>query len=129
MKFQETKKATEIIQKKVSRLSKIHIGETKYDNGYVYFDKTTLVGYAHLTKNKIDWIYAKTGHGTAFLKLIEKELFKTYKKIILAVSIDPTEKKDTVIRRINFYIKNNYRVYNIKYRKTHGPLFYMIKHN
>ena len=56
-----------------------------------------------------------------------KQLFKKYPKIILKVSIDPNESKESVIRRINFYIKNNYRVFDIEFRKKYGPIFSMFK--
>jgi len=58
---------------------------------------------------------------------LERALFKKYSKIILKVSIDPNEKKDTVMRRFNFYIKNNYRIYDIEFRKKYGPQLSMYK--
>ena len=120
----------------VSTLNKLvhsHLGKTELKNGYVFVDKNKIIGYTiliPLKKNiKIDWIYAKKGFGTIFLKRLEKILFKKYDKIILNVSIDPNEKKDTVLRRINFYIKNKYRVNDIKFRKKYGPLLLMYKKN
>ena len=104
----------------------------KLKNGYVFVDKNNKIfGYCVLiplnNNIKIDWIYAKKGYGTDFIKRIEKTLSKKYDKIILDVSIDPNERKKTVKRRINFYIKNNYRIYDIKFRKKHGPMFKMFK--
>jgi hypothetical protein len=117
---------------KLDKLVQLHLGKTKLKNGYVFLDdKSKIIGYTILipSKNtiKIDWIYSKKGFGTKFLKRLEKILFKKYNKIILNVSIDPNEKKETVLRRINFYIKNNYRVSDIKFRKKHGPLLLMYK--
>ena len=117
---------------KINKLVKSHLGNSKLDKGYVYVDKNCKIfGYCILQKDdiniKIDWIYAKKGHGTDFLQRVERALFKKYSKIILNVSIDPNERDELVIRRINFYIKNNYRVSNIKYRKKHGPLLHMYK--
>ena len=117
---------------KITKLVESHLGKTKLDKGYVYVDKNLKIfGYCILQEDniniKIDWIYAKKGHGTDFLQRVERALFKKYSKIILKVSIDPNENKDSVIRRINFYIKNNYRVFDIEYRKKYGPLFSMYK--
>jgi len=117
---------------KINKLVKSHLGNSKLDKGYVYVDKNCKIfGYCILQKDdiniKIDWIYAKKGHGTDFLQRVERASFKKYSKIILNVSIDPNERDELVIRRINFYIKNNYRVSNIKYRKKHGPLLHMYK--
>ena len=61
------------------------------------------------------------------VKELEKKLSQKYDLILLNVSIDPNELESTVIRRINFYIKNNYRVYDIVYRKKYGPLLKMKK--
>ena len=117
---------------KINRLVKLHLGNIKLDKGYVYVNKNMeVLGYCLLKDKgktiKIDWIYAKKGHGTDFIKRLERALFKKYSKIILHVSIDPNEQKKTVIRRINFYIKNNYRVSDIKYRKKYGPELTMFK--
>lgn len=109
--------------------------------GYVWKDGGELKGYSlegawDGRTVTIDWIYAEPGYGTAFLKAMEEMLFYTADQILccargnkirLNVSIDPTEDKDTVMRRVNFYIKNNYRVYDIEWRPDHGPLFRMEK--
>jgi len=125
-----------IINFKNFDLSKIK-NPDKYElkNGYVFVDKkSTILGYCLLKENnkniQIDWIYSKKGYGTDFLKRLERTLFKKYSKITLNLSIDPIEyksDKNVVMRRINFYIKNNYRVFNIKFRKKHGPLLKMYK--
>jgi len=117
---------------KINKLVKSHLGNSKLDKGYVYVDKNLKIfGYCILQEDniniKIDWIYAEKGHGTDFLQRVERALFKKYPKIILNVSIDPNEIKESVMRRINFYIKNNYRVFDIKYRKKYGPLLSMYK--
>ena len=49
------------------------------------------------------------------------------KEILLNVSIDPTENKNDVMKRINFYCNFQYKVYDIKFRKKFGPLFMMHK--
>ena len=125
-----------IINFKNFDLSKIK-NPDKYElkNGYVFVDKkSTILGYCLLKENnkniQIDWIYSKKGYGTDFLKRLERTLFKKYSKITLNLSIDPIEyksDKNVVMRRINFYIKNNYRVFDIKFRKKHGPLLKMYK--
>lgn len=102
-------------------------GYETYSNGYVFVDKKEILGYVLLKKNMIDWIHAKPGYGTELLKRVERILFKKYSKIILKLSIDPTELKSTVLRRINFYIKNKYRVSDIKFRKKYGPIMTMFK--
>ena len=114
-----------------SQLGNINLNKQE---GYVLLDDNLKIkGYTILkndtNKNiiKIDWIYAIEGYGTEFIKRIEKILFKNYSKIILNVSIDPTEDKNTVMKRINFYIKNKYKVNDIKFRKKNGPLLCMYK--
>jgi hypothetical protein len=49
-----------------------------------------------------------------------------YNKITLNVSLDPTERKDTVLRRLNYYIGLDYRAVGITYR-AHGVLINMEK--
>ena len=117
---------------KINKLVKSHLGNQKLDKGYVFVDNNyKVIGYCILieeNKNiKIDWIYSQHGYGTDFLHRLERSLFKKYSKIILNCSIDPNENKDSVMRRINFYIKNNYRVYDITFRKKFGPLLSMHK--
>ena len=79
-------------------------------------------------KVSIDWIYAKLGYGTRFLQQLETLLFKTYEKIELLVSLDRNERDSSVMRRMNFYIKNKYRVSGIRYRSC-GPILTMFKIN
>lgn len=111
---------------KINKLSLIQNGSEIKDS-YVYIYKKKIIGYVFLINNKIDWIYSKKGYGTDFLKKIEKAIFKKYNKIVFNVSIEPNEKKETVLRRINFYIKNGYCVGNVKFRKKYGTLFIMFK--
>ena len=68
----------------------------------------------------IDWIYSKKGYGTIFMNKLIKIFRQNADKIELSVSIDPNEKRDRVMRRINFYIKNNFRVFDIVYRGENG---------
>ena len=99
---------------------------------YGLYDDNKFVGYAIyiiLPNNitKIDWIYAPN-YGYKFIKKIESKLKKNKtKKIILNLSIDPTEDKIKVMKRINFYINLHYKVYDIKFREKYGPLLYMEK--
>lgn len=120
----------------INELSLEHLGKditTKNSKTdvFAYVDEIDEIyeikGYAILDSNKIDWIYAVQGYGTPFLKDLEKHIFKSHKKVVLNVSVDPTEDKTTVIRRLNFYIKNDYRIYDIEFRKKNGPLFKMHK--
>jgi hypothetical protein len=60
-------------------------------------------------------------------KLEKKFKKENYKKILLNLSIDPTENINNVMKRINFYISLQYKVYDIKFRKKYGPLLYMQK--
>lgn len=88
--------------------------------GYVIYKITTSGVY-------IDWIYAPN-YGKIFMEKLERKFKKDgHKKILLNLSIDPTENSDTVMRRINFYISLQYKVYNIKFREKYGPLLYMQK--
>ena len=120
---------------KIHKLVSIHLGKSyleKLENGFVFIDnKNKIFGYCILKNDNkniiIDWIWTKKGFGTDFLYRIEKSLFKKYTQINLNISIDPNEKKETVMRRINFYIKNNYREIDIIYRKKNGTLLKMFK--
>ena len=117
---------------KIKKLVERDLGETKLDLGYVFINEKNILGYCILLEEKdnqikIDWIYAKKGYGTDFLKRIERTLLPKYSQINLNVSIDPNEDQEVVKRRINFYIKNNYRVCDIKFRKKYGPLLQMFK--
>lgn len=102
----------------------------EYEYGWAQVGRKSLEAYC-LCKEypkymEIDWIWARPGKGTKFLKLIERRLFKLKPEIRLLVSIDKGERDQTVIRRMNFYIKNQYRVQKIEYRKS-GVMFYMLK--
>ena len=104
----------------------------EYEHGYVLFDKhKKVLGYVLLTCKKskatIDWIYAKPTYGSILLAKTEQALRKkNIETIELLCSIDELENQSKVLRRINFYIKNLYRVKSIRYRKI-GPIFTMIK--
>lgn len=129
-----SKKITPYLDK-LHKYIKKHLGDTidlNNLNGYLLLVNNILKGYAlykEIDSNtvKVEWIYAEDNLGTILLKQIEKKFSKNYDKIILNVSIDPLEQKNTVMRRLNFYIKNDYRVYDIIFRKKYGPLFLMIK--
>mgnify|MGYP001257581756 CR=1 FL=1 len=108
---------------KIKKLIKIQLDENYQINpGYVLINDDKILGYCLYTEDnnkhfiKIDWIYSNKGFGSEFLSRLERSFFKKYNKIILSCSIDPSEKKETVLRRINFYIKNNYRVTNFNFR-------------
>jgi hypothetical protein len=114
------------------RLAKRHGFEWRtYEDGFAWIDPSgKLMAYCLLqydpAKIVIDWIYAKPGAGTQFLKKIETKLFQTHKRIELFLSMDRGERDQTVLRRLNFYIKNQYRAQSIKYRPI-GPLLTMVK--
>jgi hypothetical protein len=120
----------------IKKLYKIHFGsklETD-DKNMIYglYDDDKLVAYMiynllnHKTV-KIDWIYAP-GYGKVFMKRMESKFRKDkINKILLNVSIDPKENKNTVMKRINYYVSLRYKVYDIKFRKINGPLLYMEK--
>lgn len=98
---------------------------------YSLYDNDTFFGYVVykiINKDiKIDWIYAPN-YGKIFMKKLEHKFKKEkYEKIILNVSIDPTENIQTVMKRLNFYISLKYKVYDIKFRDKYGPLLYMQK--
>ncbi len=94
-------------------------------------DSVNILGYVNveLIKNtlKIIWMYGP-GYGKMIMANIEHHFKqKKVKKIVLNCSIDPTEKKETVLRRLNFYIKMQYRVTNITFREKHIILLFMEK--
>lgn len=103
-------------------------------NKFIYglYDNNRFVGYViffiiKLNTIKIDWIYAP-GYGKILMKKLESKFKRmNIQKIILNVSIDPTEEKKIVMKRINYYINLHYKVYNIKFRQKFGPLLYMYK--
>ena len=97
----------------------------------VFYDNDICIGYIiyYVNKNKvtISWIY-----GPKYGKQIMKKMETIFKKnnieeILLNVSIDPTENKNNVMKRLNFYIGLQYKVYDIKFRKKFGPLLLMHK--
>ena len=98
----------------------------------VFYDKNICVGYIVFiideNKVKINWIYAPK-YGKKIMKKIEA-IFKknNIKEILLNVSIDQTENKNDVMKRMNFYIGLQYKIYDIKFRKKYGPLFLMHKY-
>ena len=95
-----------------------------------YDDNNKLLGYALANQTKhayvLDWIWARPGCGTPLLKAVERRLFKERPTIELLVSIDSRERKQTVLRRMNFYIKNKYKVKNVRYDPK-GVMFTMFK--
>lgn len=89
------------------------------------------VGYIEYEINNnnsvyIDWIVAIKGNGTELLKAFEEKMFSKYNSIKLNISLDSNERKETVLNRLNYYIKFNYRAYDIKYRDS-GVLLLMQK--
>ena len=88
----------------------------------VFYDNDICIGYIiyNINENKVKivWIYCPN-YGKKIMKKIET-LFKKndIKEILLNVSIDPTENKNDVMKRLNFYIGLQYKVYDIKFRKN-----------
>ena len=124
------------IYKKITDLHKKLTGDKELPHlTYFYYNKNNkFMGYTCLSVDKkklvVDWIYApKNGievmNNVLELAFIFDKEICPIDEIILKVSIDPTEKKDTVMKRINFYIKCNFRVYDIQFRKKYGPLLSM----
>ena len=97
----------------------------------VFYDNDICIGYiiyyVDVNKVTISWIYGPK-YGKQIMKKMEI-IFKknNVKEILLNVSIDPTENKNDVMRRLNFYIGLQYKVYDIKFRRKFGPLFFMHK--
>lgn len=126
------------VYKKITKLVTEQIGESEINDCYVMLKGDQIYGYVIFTPHKgkkkeddyiyINWIYAKKGYGSPFLQKLE-EMFSDdgYHMIKLHLSVGMTEKKDTVMRRLNYYSKHNYRVYDIKFRKNDGPLLSMKK--
>lgn len=120
---------------KIKKLIKIQLDESyQINNGYVLInDFNKILGYCLYTEDnnkhfiKIDWIYSNKGFGSELLSRLERSFFKKYNKIILCCSIGTNEKKETVLRRINFYIKNNYRVTNFNFRDKYDVSLEMTK--
>ena len=94
-----------------------------YNNNFIGY----IIYYYDINKVTISWIYAQN-YGKKIMKKIET-IFKknNINEILLNVSIDPTENKNDVMRRLNFYIGLQYKVHDIKFRKKNGPLFLMHK--
>jgi hypothetical protein len=118
----------------INKLYKKHFNETLIINDkiiYNLYDNKNIVGYViYKIKNAdiyLDWIYAPN-YGKIFMKKLERKFKKEkYNNILLNVSIDPTENINIVMKRINFYISLQYKVYNIQFREKYGPLLYMKK--
>ena len=121
---------------KIINLHKKEVGEDlnilsdKY-NINVFYDKNELVGYIIyiITENtvNISWIYAPNYGKLAMIQMEKLFKKKAITAILLNVSIDPNENKNTVMKRLNFYIGLQYKVYDIKFRKKYGPLLSMKK--
>jgi hypothetical protein len=98
----------------------------------VFYDNDKLVGYVvYLYQNsetvEISWIWGPN-YGKKMMKSFERKMRREeIKKIILQVSIDPTENKTTVMKRMNYYITLKYKIYDIKFRQKNGPLLFMEK--
>ena len=118
----------------IKKLYKKHFNKNLIVNDniiYNLFDKKNIVGYViYKIKNSniyLDWIYAPN-YGKTFMERLERKFKKDKNSnIMLNLSIDPTENIDTVMKRINFYISLQYKVYDIKFRKKYGPLLYLKK--
>lgn len=120
----------------IKKLYKKHFGSELEINDkimiYGLYDNDKLVGYIiykiiNRKTVKIDWLYAP-GYGKVFMKRMEHKFRKDkINKILLNVSIDPEENKNIVMKRINYYVSLQYKVYDIKFRKINGPLLYMEK--
>ena len=118
---------------KIIKLHKKLVGE-ELNNKYninVFYDKYKIVGYIiyTITKNILNilWIYAPN-YGKNAMKKIEKYFNKkNINTILLNISVDPTEDKNTIMKILNFYIGLQYKVYDIKFRKKYGPLLLMKK--
>jgi hypothetical protein len=124
------------IYKKIATLHKKLTGDKELPHltYFHYSDKNKFIGYTCMSIDKkkliVDWIYApKNGievmNSVLQLAFIFDKEIQPIDEMILKVSIDPTEKKDTVMKRVNFYIKCNFRVYDIQFRKKYGPLLFM----
>ena len=103
----------------------------EYEFAVAWYSKDhKLLGYALANPTKhtyvLDWIWARPGCGTFLIKAIERRLFKERPTIELMVSIDSRERTQTVLRRTNFYIKNKYKVKNIRYDPK-GVMLTMFK--
>ena len=118
------------------KIIKLHKKMRSYDleitDKYIinmFYDNNIYIGYIIFNvdgnKVKIIWIYGP-GYGKKIIKKMET-IFKknNVNKILLNFSIDPTENKNNVMKRVNFYIGLQYNVYNITFRKKFGPLFLM----
>jgi hypothetical protein len=76
---------------------------------------------------KVEWIYGP-GYGKLIMTNIEYHFkLKGYNKIVLDIAINPNELKEAVMKRLNFYIKNKYKVYDIEFRTENGPVLKMEK--
>lgn len=119
------------------KVHKLHfklIGEKIKKSDYIllFNDNDIFIGYTilnFLKKNivKIDWIYGPK-YGKDIMKIIERKCKKlNISKILLTCSIDPNENKINIMKRLNFYISLQYKVYNIEFRKKYGPSLFMFK--
>ena len=121
--------------KEILQIHKKLSGENSLKNAFIFYEnkrEEKIIGYVALGKRKkekihINWIYGP-GFGKFIMVILEEYLKENgITNISLKVSIDPTEYKNDVLHRLNFYISLNFRVTRIKYRQLHGPLFEMQK--
>jgi hypothetical protein len=73
----------------------------------------------------LEWIWAP-GAGRAVLAHTLKYLREAgASRLDLQVSLDPNEKKATVLRRLNFYISHGFKATDVKFRGDAGSLLSM----
>ena len=88
----------------------------------VFYDKKKFIGYVVLidrpTYVKLDWLYCiQSNYEKKIMEKLEKELIEQNIYIIkLDIYLDPDEKKDIMLRRMNFYIDLHYNIYDIKFQ-------------
>ena len=108
-----------------------HAGYTQIGKkkGFILLDSVrNPIGYAFYRKHGpktiyLDWIWAP-GYGVYFLTALESKFRAAgYEKVLLKISVDPTERKEKVLRRLNFYCKMGYKMKDVEFRPKLGPIF------
>lgn len=97
----------------------------------VFYEKRKVVGYIVLIDRPsyviIDWLYGPN-YEKKIMEKIEKDLAKRHMYAIkLEVYLDPNEPKDISIKRLNFYLDLNYKVYDIKYTEDNCTILIIKK--
>jgi len=98
---------------------------------YRNLNDKNILGYINVERKEntlnIKWIYGP-GYGKLIIFNIENHFRKkNFKRLILEISINQLEKKDVVLKRFNFFIRNKYRTYDYIFKSEYNIILKLEK--